>query len=85
MAATHTLVFAAHPGLKGSASALLSGMRMAVMAGCIALNARIYDDTFRWVGILIAALLAGGCLLMVLALRRDGLGVGQRPGPDREA
>lgn len=71
MSATHALVFSAHPGMKGSASALLSGSRMAVMAGCIALNARIYDDTFRPVGILILTLLAGGCLLMALALRRQ--------------
>lgn len=69
-ASTHAMVFAAFPELKGSASALLAGLRMAVMAACIALNARLYDDSFRPVGIMILLLLAGGCLLMTLALRK---------------
>ncbi len=70
-------VFEAFPDLRGSASALFSSLRMMVMAGAIALSGRLYDDTFKPVGVLMLVLVLAGFALLVGARRRGGAGAVQ--------
>ena len=50
---------------------------MMVMAGAIALSGRVYDDTFRWVGVLIFVQVLIGFRLLLSAQRRGGFKVGK--------
>ena len=65
-------IFAAFPDMKGSASSLCSAIRMMVMAAAIGLNARLYGDSFRSVGLVILVTVGLGFPLLLLAQRRTG-------------
>lgn len=64
------MIFEAFPGLKGSASSLASALRMLLMAGCVALNGRLYQDAFRSVGVLAFLIVCAAFPLVYLAQRQ---------------
>jgi hypothetical protein len=75
-----SLVFQAFPDLKGSASALVSSIRMLVMACAIAAAGHIYDGSFQWVGVLIFVLAFLGFVLFLGAQRESGFQVDRAEG-----
>jgi len=76
-----TVVFEAFPGLKGSACAMFSSIRMIVMASAIALSGHLYNDTFKWVGVLMFIQVLTGFHLLLYAQRMGGFQVGKESLP----
>jgi len=64
-----TNVFVLFPGLKGSAVALFTAIRMVVMAFGLVVSGLVYRRSFRSVGILILILAVAAILLLTVSLR----------------
>ena len=69
-------VFELFPDLKGSACAMFSSIRMAVMACGILVSGHFYSDSFKTVGVLIFLMSLAGFQLLWVSQRRSPLRVG---------